>query len=162
MPETYWLDLCTVETWEKFRQAGGKHAGFRDDRWETAQRINCGDYLLSYLIGVSRWIGQLEVTGEASRAQPPRWEGDAFPVRLPVKSCETSRQGPHRPHAEDRRSNQGNERAPVYFSGSRKSQRLDRQATPSTYKVDPVGWTGRRCTLEQAQAHPVERPFGRT
>jgi hypothetical protein len=85
MPETYWLDLCTVETWEKFRQAGGKHAGFRDDRWETAQRINCGDYLLSYLIGVSSWIGQLEVTGEASRAQPPRWEGDAFPVRLPVK-----------------------------------------------------------------------------
>jgi hypothetical protein len=86
MPETsYWLDLCTVETWEKFRQAGGEQGGFRDDRWETAQRINRGDYLLSYLIGVSRWVGLLEVTGEASRDQPPRWEDDAFPVRVPVK-----------------------------------------------------------------------------
>jgi hypothetical protein len=81
----YWLDLFSHKTWTEFLKAGGTVTGFRESRWRTAQRITVGDYFLCYLTGVSRWIGLLEVTGEAYQDGSPIWADDPFPVRLPVK-----------------------------------------------------------------------------
>jgi hypothetical protein len=46
MPQTYWLDLFTVETWKEFLDHGGDVTGFREKRWKTVQKIKHGDYLL--------------------------------------------------------------------------------------------------------------------
>jgi len=35
MPQTYWLDLFTVETWKEFLDHGGDVTGFREKRWKT-------------------------------------------------------------------------------------------------------------------------------
>ena len=48
MPQTYWLDLFTVENWQEFRDHGGDVTGFREKRWKTVQKIKHGDYLLCY------------------------------------------------------------------------------------------------------------------
>jgi len=64
MPQTYWLDLFRVETWQEFLDHGGDVTGFREKRWKTVQKIKHGDYLLCYLTGASRWVGLLEVTSE--------------------------------------------------------------------------------------------------
>jgi hypothetical protein len=53
MPQTYWLDLFTVETWKEFLDHGGDVTGFREKRWKTVQKIKHGDYLLCYLTGAS-------------------------------------------------------------------------------------------------------------
>jgi hypothetical protein len=39
MPQTYWLDLFTVETWKEFLDHGGDVTGFREKRWKTVQKI---------------------------------------------------------------------------------------------------------------------------
>lgn len=65
---TYWLDLFTWTTWKEFLDAGGMVSGFRESRWKTVQKMKPGDYLLSYLTGISRFIGILEVTSPAFRA----------------------------------------------------------------------------------------------
>jgi hypothetical protein len=64
MPQTYWLDLFTVETWKEFLDHGGDVTGFREKRWKIVQKIKHGDYLLCHLTGASRWVGLLEVTSE--------------------------------------------------------------------------------------------------
>jgi len=81
----YWLDLFTGVTWDEFKAAGANVSGFRESRWNTVQKIKIGDYLLCYLTGVSRFIGILEVTGEAFRDNKEIWKDDDFPCRLKVK-----------------------------------------------------------------------------
>jgi hypothetical protein len=81
----YWLDLFTAKTWQEFLAAGGEVSGFSPRRWRTVQSIKPGDYLLCYLTGVSRWIGVLEVTGEAFKDSSPIWSEWDFSARLPVK-----------------------------------------------------------------------------
>lgn len=85
MGRTYWLDLFTRKTWQEFLSAGANVSGFREGRWRTVQQIKPGDYLLCYLIGVSRWIGVLEVTSEAFQDTPRIWEDDTFPCRVRVR-----------------------------------------------------------------------------
>lgn len=81
----YWLDLFTLKTWEEFLSAGGTVTGFRESRWATVQRIQPGDYFICYLTGISRFVGVLEVSGEAFRDDATRiWTEEAFPCRLPV------------------------------------------------------------------------------
>lgn len=82
----YWLDLFTGITWDEFLCAGGNISGFRESRWETAQKIQTGDYLLCYLTGVSRFIGILEVTEPAYQDSSPIWKDETFPCRLRVKT----------------------------------------------------------------------------
>lgn len=82
---TYWLDLFTGTTWQEFLDAGGEITGFRDHRWRTLQRMRPGDYLLAYLTGISRWIGVLEVVGEAFKDDSPIWTGEHFPSRIRVR-----------------------------------------------------------------------------
>ena len=82
---TYWLDLFTGTTWQKFLDAGAKVSGFRDRRWKTVQAIKPGDFLLCYLTGVSRFIGLLEVVSEPFRDESKVWKDESFPCRLRVK-----------------------------------------------------------------------------
>lgn len=83
---TYHLDLFTLETWEEFLQHGASVTGFREGRWSRVQKIEPGDLLLCYIIGLKRWIGVLEVTGlPFLSAEPPIWASDPFPSRLPVR-----------------------------------------------------------------------------
>lgn len=81
----YWLDLFTWTTWQEFLEAGGTVSGFRETRWAATQRIKVGDHLLCYLIGVSRFIGVLEVTKAAFKDTVPIWKTDSFPSRVGVK-----------------------------------------------------------------------------
>ena len=82
---TFWLDLFTQETWGEFEAAGAKVTGFSGQRWKTVQRMEVGDYLLCYLVGVSRWIAILEVTGPAFHDESPIWSSKVFPSRIPVQ-----------------------------------------------------------------------------
>jgi hypothetical protein len=82
---TYWLDLFTPETWQEFRRHGGTVSGFAEGRRRTVERMRPGDYLLCYLTGISRWIGLLEVTGDAYYDESPIWQSRTFPSRIPVR-----------------------------------------------------------------------------
>lgn len=81
----YWLDLFTGTTWNEFKAAGGTVSGFRESRWGRAQKVKIGDYFLCYLVGISRFIGILEVTSTVYKDKTPIWELDDFPCRFKVK-----------------------------------------------------------------------------
>jgi hypothetical protein len=81
----YWIDLFTGTTWQEFLDAGGNISGFRDSRWPTVQQIQLGDYLICYLVGVSRFIGMLEVVSKPYKDTSVIWKFDPFPCRLGVK-----------------------------------------------------------------------------
>lgn len=88
---TYWLDLFTGTTWEKFRKAGAQVTGFRERRRRTVEQIAPGDNLLCYVTGVMRWVGALEVIGPSTSTERI-WSTDDtgpldFPARLNVKPC---------------------------------------------------------------------------
>ena len=86
---SYWLDLFTGTTWDEFLKAGGGVSGFRESKWTTVQKIKPGDYLLCYMIGISRFIGILEVTSEAFKSEERIWKDQLFPCRLKVKPVVT-------------------------------------------------------------------------
>jgi predicted RNA-binding protein with PUA-like domain len=68
----YWLDLFTPYTWTRFRDHGATISGFRPRQRRTAyERIKPGDYLLCYLVKLSRWSGVLEVVSEAFEDSAP-------------------------------------------------------------------------------------------
>jgi predicted RNA-binding protein len=84
----YWLNLFSIETWNEFKEHGGKVTGFREGRWSRAQKIKPGDRMLCYLVRAHRWVAVLRVTGtpyidkdESNRI----WQSDLFPVRVPVE-----------------------------------------------------------------------------
>lgn len=85
MARSYWLDLFTIETWKEFLDHGGDVAGFGETRRANVNRIRPGDYLLCYLIRVSRWVGLLEVAGEAFFDEKPIWSSKVFPWRIAVR-----------------------------------------------------------------------------
>lgn len=86
MERKYWLDLFTGKTWEEFLKNGAKVSGFREGRKKVAEKIQIGDYLICYVIGISRLIGILEVESEWYFDDKTRiWEDALFPVRLKVK-----------------------------------------------------------------------------
>jgi predicted RNA-binding protein len=81
----YWIDLFTGTSWQEFIKAGGKISGFRESRWSTVQKIQPGDYLICYLVGVARFIGMLEVTSKPYKDTTTIWAYDVFPCRVDVK-----------------------------------------------------------------------------
>jgi predicted RNA-binding protein len=81
----YWLSLFTAETWQEFLDAGGKAMGFRASRWPSVQRIREGDYLLCYMVGISRWVGILEAVSRGYQDETPIWSSDPFPSRVKVR-----------------------------------------------------------------------------
>lgn len=85
MARNYWLDLFTVETWEEFRFNGSSISGFSESSLKTVQQMKHGDYLLCYLTRASRWVGVLEVVGDAFVDRSVIWKSQTFPSRLPVR-----------------------------------------------------------------------------
>lgn len=82
---TYWLDLFTGKTWEKFIKSGASVSGFRKRRQTLAKKIQPGDYLICYVTGIQRFIGVLEVKSELYIDETPIWEDEIFPCRFHVK-----------------------------------------------------------------------------
>ncbi len=80
----YWLNLFTGKTWKEFQAAGGRMTGFRDHTWNRATGIRPGDIFLCYMVGVKRWVGLLEVTGERHRDESRIYSDETFPVRFAV------------------------------------------------------------------------------
>jgi hypothetical protein len=81
----YWLNLFTGRTWQEFQAAGARVTGFREHNWNRARNIKPGDVFLCYLVGVKRWVGLLEVTGERFRDDSPIYSEETFPVRFPTR-----------------------------------------------------------------------------
>ena len=81
----YWLDLFTAKTWDEFLAAGATVSGFRLGRRGFVNHIKPGDYLLCYLVGISRFVGVLEVTSDPFEDSEPIWSAEAFPLRVRVK-----------------------------------------------------------------------------
>lgn len=84
MATNYWLDLFSGETWDEFLAHGCTVSGFRASQKKTAEKIKPGDRLLCYVVGISRFIGVLEVRSEAYYDESPIWAKDTFPVRFKV------------------------------------------------------------------------------
>jgi len=82
---TYWLNLFTGRTWEEFQKAGSKVSGFREHNWQRAKKIKSGDVFLCYMVGVSRWVGLLQIESERFRDETPIFAEEVFPVRFRVK-----------------------------------------------------------------------------
>jgi hypothetical protein len=82
---TYWLNLFTGRTWEEFQKAGSNVSGFREHNWARAAKIKSGDVFLCYLVGVSRWVGLLEIQSARFRDESPIFAEEVFPVRFKVK-----------------------------------------------------------------------------
>lgn len=85
----YWLNLFTWKTWQEFIAAGGNISGFRETRWNMVNKIKPGDYFLCYLVGVSRFIGILEITSNGFKDNSKIWDDEIFPCRLKVKVIES-------------------------------------------------------------------------
>ena len=81
----YWLNLFTGTTWKEFQAAGSKTTGFRQRNWKRAANVKPGDVFLCYLVGVKRWVGLLEVTGDRYKDDSPIYQEETFPVRFHVK-----------------------------------------------------------------------------
>jgi len=85
----YWLNLSTGKTWEESQTAGSKVSGFRQHNWKRARNIKSGDVFLCYMVGVKRWVGLFEVTGERFKDDSLIYKEEVFPVRFPVKPLVT-------------------------------------------------------------------------
>src|SRR5207248_1073547 len=72
-------------SWHEFVAAGGNISGFRERRRNSVESMQRGDHLVCYVVGISRFIAVLEVTGKPFFDKSPIWKSDAFPARVPVK-----------------------------------------------------------------------------
>lgn len=85
MARQYWLNLFSAQAWDEAQARGGEITGFTAHRWATVQKIRPGDWLLCYMVGISRFFAILEVTGPGYRAEEQIWSEGVFPCRVPVK-----------------------------------------------------------------------------
>jgi hypothetical protein len=149
----HWLDLFTHKTWTEFLRAGGTVSGFRESRWNIVQKIRKGDLLLSYLTGISRWIGILEVTGKPFIDKKTRiWDFDTFPARVPVRAVTLLEPETAVPIVEmrDRLSIFRNLKSPYAWTGAVRSS--------------PAMWSREDgsavvAAIEHAAKHPQKRPY---
>lgn len=84
----YFTNLFTHKSWQEFKVQGGTISGQSEHRHARCSKMQAGDRLLCYLVGASRWIGVLEITGppyldfdEKNRI----WQDNLYPSRIPVK-----------------------------------------------------------------------------
>lgn len=154
MARNYWLDLFTVETWQEFRDYGSSVTGFSETRLKTVQRMKEGDYLLCYLTRASRWVGILEVVGEAFQDSSEIWSSQVFPSRVtvrPVVELEPEFGVPVL-HMRDELS---------IFHGLENPNRWS-----GPFRGSPAKWTASDGeavlrAVQDAAHHPVERPLGK-
>jgi hypothetical protein len=81
----YWLNLFTGTTWREFQKAGTRISGFRKRQKRGAGRIESGDVFLCYMVGVSRWVGALEVVSGPFEDDDEIFGEETFPVRFEVR-----------------------------------------------------------------------------
>src|SRR5690349_9328392 len=83
---TFWLNLFTGTTWREFQEHGSSISGFREHErnWSRASKIKPGDIFLCYLVGVSRWVGLLEIESERFKDNSRIFTEEVFPVRFRV------------------------------------------------------------------------------
>lgn len=60
----YFTNLFTIKKWKEFKSHGGNLSGHSEQRHVRSAKLQPGDRLLCYLVGASRWIAVLEVTGD--------------------------------------------------------------------------------------------------
>jgi predicted RNA-binding protein len=85
MAREYWLNLFSGKTWEEFLKNGANVSGFRESKRKTVEKIRSGDYLICYVIGISRFIGVLEAKSKYYYDETPLWEDEIFPCRVKVE-----------------------------------------------------------------------------
>ena len=85
MGREYWLNLFSGKTWEEFLKNGANVSGFRESKRKIVEKVRPGDYLICYVIGISRLIGVLEVKSTYYYDETPLWEDEVFPCRLKVE-----------------------------------------------------------------------------
>ena len=149
---TYWLDLFTWTTWQEFLRAGGTVSGFRESRWTTLQKVRVGDTFLCYLMGVSRFIGLLQVASKPFKDETRIWEQDVFPCRVGVKVVATLGPDTAIPIFElkDQLSIFGDDSSSAHWTGFVRS-------SPSKWSKKD-GELVAKAILEACE-HPVTRPF---
>lgn len=84
---TYFLNLFSPETFEAFSQSNRDTSGFRLRQRRAADRIRLDDFLVCYVIRLSRWCGLLRVASEPFVSDDPIFvrENDPFVVRFKVE-----------------------------------------------------------------------------
>jgi len=81
----YWLNLFTGATWEDRIKVGVNASSYKEKAWNRLKKIKKGDYLLSYITGISRWIGIVEVVSEPYKDPGNKLGGIEFPCSIGVK-----------------------------------------------------------------------------
>lgn len=83
----YYLHLFALDTYESFTRSDQSVTGFRKRQRSSAQRVESGDKFVCYLIGLSRWIGLLEVIDGPFDVEKPLFYSDSDPyvVRFHVR-----------------------------------------------------------------------------
>jgi hypothetical protein len=84
----YWLGHFTPYTWTRFKEHGASVSGFRERQRKIAfERVKRGDFILCYLVKLSRWCGVLEVTSDAFEDTTPIFAdaNDPWSIRFHVK-----------------------------------------------------------------------------
>lgn len=147
----YWLDLFTGSTWQEFQAAGAKVTGFREHNWKRASTIKPGDLLLCYPVGVKRWVGLLEVTGERYKDDSPIFSEETFPVRFPVKPLVllTPEQGVPMESLHGKLS---------FYPIGQASSQWSGHVRSSPTKYDSEDGEVIAAAIRNAKAHPVSRP----
>lgn len=84
---TYYIDLFSPETYQKFSDSDKSISGFRDRQKGVAATMQPGDKLICYVTKLSRWIGVLEVSSKYFIDDTPIFTqvADPYVVRFNVK-----------------------------------------------------------------------------
>jgi hypothetical protein len=85
---SYWTNLFTPETFEAFARSDRTKSGFRESQRSMAAKVRVGDKLICYLVGMSRWVGVLDVLEGPFTDRTPVFtpDDDPFVVRFKVKA----------------------------------------------------------------------------
>lgn len=84
---TYYLNLFSAATWSAFLKNGAQVSGFSRHQRTQALSIAPGSIMLCYLVGVSRWVGALQIISEMYEDATPIFKptDDPFVIRFKVK-----------------------------------------------------------------------------
>jgi hypothetical protein len=147
----YWLNLFTGTTWKEFRAAGAQTTGFREHSWNRAGKVKKGDIFLCYMVGVKRWVGLLEVTGERHKDTTPIYQEEVFPARFKVKPLVllTPEQGVSMDDLRGKLS---------LFPSKATSREWSGYVRSSLTKYESTDGEVIAAAIRAAKANPVERP----
>jgi len=84
----YFTDLYTVETYEAFLKSERLISGFRKTQKAMAERVQPGDRLIGYIMGLSRWACILEINSGPFEDDTPLFlpPPDPYVVRFRVSA----------------------------------------------------------------------------